>query len=100
MLKPGKHVLSILGTLVSALLLLNLFVRYPLLLAAVLGVLGVAGGSAVLWRRRELRRLNRWIDDRCEGCGYDLRGLGGSGRCPECGKSFKGLGMDARGVPV
>jgi hypothetical protein len=100
MLKPDRHLLSILWTVAAALLLLSMFVRYPLFLAAVVGVLGMACGSAALWRRRELRRLNRWIDDRCEGCGYSLRGLGRSGRCPECGKAFKELGVDARGVPA
>ena len=65
---------------------------------AVLVAVSVAALCVVLLKRKELRRLNRWIDDRCQGCGYDLRGLGGSGRCPECGKVFKGLGLDGRGV--
>ena len=72
--------------------------EWPLLAAAVAGFGAVAGAGTLLWRRAELRRLSRWIDDRCEGCGYDLRGLGGSGRCPECGKAFKGLGVDGSGV--
>jgi len=66
----------------------------------VLAAVSVTGLGVVLLKRKELRRLNRWIEDRCEGCGYNLRGLGGSGRCPECGKTFKGLGVDARGVPA
>ena len=97
--KPERIFLSVFQVM-SCLLLLSTLIRWPLLLAGILGVLVVACAGALLWRRSELRRLNRWIDDRCEGCGYDLRGLGRSGRCPECGKSFKGLGVDARGVPV
>ena len=75
------------------------FITWPWWLrCVVLGAVSVAALCVALLKRKELRRLNRWIDDRCQGCGYDLRGLGGSGRCPECGKVFKGLGLDGRGV--
>ena len=73
-------------------------IQWPWLLAALPLSLVLLAGGAALFRRREMRRLSRWIDDRCQGCGYDLRGLGGSGRCPECGKVFRGLGLDGTGV--
>lgn len=103
MSRPEKAGFSALSIVLCALLLLMAWCAlfsWPWLLAAVPGALLLVLGGAALWRRRELRRLNRWIDDRCEGCGYSLRGLGRSGRCPECGKNFKGLGVDARGVPA
>ena len=74
------------------------FVTRPWLGYVALVAVSVVGLCVVLLKRKELRRLNRWIDDRCQGCGYDLRGLGGSGRCPECGKVFNGLGLDGCGV--
>ena len=48
---------------------------------------------AVVWpvRRRQRRLLQQWMDDKCLTCGYDLRGIGRSGRCPECGTEFDGV---------
>jgi hypothetical protein len=31
------------------------------------------------------------MDDKCVECGYDLRGIGRTGRCPECGLPFDGV---------
>ena len=88
------------ASMAAVMLMLSMVCLWPWSIVVPLGVLVLGGGGALLWHRSELRRLNRWIDDRCEGCGYSLRGLGRSGRCPECGKAFKGLGVDARGVPA
>jgi hypothetical protein len=90
--------LYVLAVAIVSAVLANLQWRGYLVLGAVLVVVSIAGLCIVLLKRKELRRLNRWIDDRCQGCGYNLRGLGGSGRCPECGKVFKGLGLDGCGV--
>jgi hypothetical protein len=59
--------------------------------------LGIAGGFLVVWallstlRRRERKLLERWMDDKCVACGYDLRGIGRVGQCPECGTPFDGV---------
>ena len=90
--------LSVIAVAFVSAMLINLPWRGYLLLGAFLVAVSVAALCVLLLKRKELRRLNRWIDDRCQGCGYNLRGLGGSGRCPECGKIFKGLGLDGRGV--
>jgi hypothetical protein len=99
MFKAERIVLSVLLFVLHLLLVVCVAVWWQWALAVLVTIV-VFGGGALLWHWRELRRLNWWIEDKCEGCGYDLRGLGRAGRCPECGKSFKGLGVDARGVPV
>lgn len=35
------------------------------------------------------RRRRRWLQGRCEACGYDMRGCPGAERCPECGAGWK-----------
>ncbi len=47
--------------------------------------------SASMFRRRVRRRGGR-----CEGCGFDLRGLPLGARCPECGKASWALASNAR----
>lgn len=49
-----------------------------------LGLVGSLARAGVLRLRRRARRRG----NRCEGCGYDLRGSGG--RCPECGRERGG----------
>ena len=59
--------------------------------------LAAAGAAAAVWaalwplRRRERKLLQRWMDDQCVRCGYELRGIGRAGQCPECGTPFDGV---------
>lgn len=58
----------------------------------------VAAGVAWFAGRRERRALGRWWwvhEGRCEGCGYDLRGVDvtGAGRCSECGREWGAEGV-------
>ena len=56
-----------------------------LMAAAVLAVTGLRFASFVgLWKRKELAQQRRRAD-RCEACGYDLKGNPFGDRCPECG---------------
>jgi hypothetical protein len=57
----------------------------------VLSALFLAGLALWMSRRvpgavREWTRPRRRKNGQCEGCGYDLRGIGG--RCPECGNEI------------
>lgn len=36
------------------------------------------------------RRRKRWLQGRCEVCGYDMKATPGARRCPECGSGWRG----------
>ena len=52
---------------------------------ALAAVLGPAGAIALLHLRRRLREWRMRGENRCVGCGYDLRAT--PDRCPECGRT-------------
>ena len=69
--------------------------RWPWVLWWTMGL--AAAAFAVVWpiRRRQRRQLERFLTDKCLTCGYDLRGIGRSGRCPECGTPFEDVSPPA-----
>ncbi|MCA9300694.1 MAG: hypothetical protein KDA28_16610 [Phycisphaerales bacterium] len=56
-----------------------------------LSILGVVGGFALgpmLYAIPLARRRRRWLECRCEVCGYDMRDTPQASRCPECGSGW------------
>ena len=56
-----------------------------LMAASVLAVTGLRFASFVGLRKRKGLERQRRRADRCESCGYDLKGNPFGDRCPECG---------------
>ena len=71
------------------------FARWPWVPVGLTGAALLVWGAVLPLKRRQRRQLERFMTDKCLNCGYDLRGIGRSGRCPECGLPFEDVSPPA-----